>query len=122
MKVLHVASSSLSVVNASFFAAASSSEVVSSVESLPALSSAMRPGFDVETDGRVVLAELDGERQTDVTQADDADLGVFERSQGSIPRGSRCAFYMALHGRAESRITSQSRPTRTAAASRRSRT
>ena len=31
-------------------------------------------GFDVEADGAVLLAELYGERQPDVTEADDADL------------------------------------------------
>ena len=35
-------------------------------------------GLDVETDGRIVLAELDGQRQADIAEADQADADVAE--------------------------------------------
>src|SRR5207253_975260 len=37
--------------------------------------------FDVEPDRRKVLTELDGQRQTDVAEPDDADAGIAQRTQ-----------------------------------------
>ena len=80
MNVLHSASACRSVENASCFAAPQllarrlERRVVAALE----LGDAVR--LDVEADGRVVLAELDGERQPDVPEADDADASVFDAS------------------------------------------
>ena len=81
MKVLQSASACRSVEKRSCLAARSSSLVVSSVESLPRSSVGDAILLDVEADGRIVLAELDGERQPDVAEPDDADPSVLDRAQ-----------------------------------------
>ncbi len=81
MNVLQSASACRSVEKRSCLAPRSSSLVVSSVESMPRSSSAMRSFLMSKPTRRVVLAELDRERQPDIAEPDDADAGVLDRAQ-----------------------------------------
>ena len=81
---LQSARSSIRVVKVSCFADAQLAPVTSSVLSWPRLSSGDRARLDVETDGSEVLAELDGERQADIAETDDADL----QAAAVQPRGA----------------------------------
>ena len=75
MNTRQVLRSASLVVKLSLVAEASSAASVSSVLSWPLRSSSTRVGLDVEADGAEALAELHGERQSDVAEADDADCG-----------------------------------------------
>src|SRR5690606_23864236 len=42
--------------------------------------------LDIEADGRMMLAKLDGKRQSHVAKTDDADPRVVQRAQESLPK------------------------------------